>query len=180
MVQYLKTGANSRTVAAGPMAEAVTNSLQHLSDSDLHAIAVYLKSLPGSKDDSAPLAANSAMANGKELYADNCAACHQNSGDGVRNMIPALKGNNGVQATQPTNILHVLMNGGQGAATASNPTSADMPEFGWKLTDQQMADVSTYIRNAWGNQAPAVSKDDVAKARKSQQGAAALHNPDQQ
>jgi len=136
--------------------------------------------LPGSKDDSAPLAANSAMANGKELYADNCAACHQNSGDGVRNTIPALKGNNGVQATQPTNILHVLMNGGQGAATASNPTSADMPEFGWKLTDQQMADVSTYIRNAWGNQAPAVSKDDVAKARKSQQGAAALHNPDQQ
>jgi mono/diheme cytochrome c family protein len=180
VVQYLKTGANSRTVAAGPMAEAVTNSLQHLSDSDLHAIAVYLKSLPGSKDNSAPLAANSAMANGKELYADNCAACHQNSGEGVRNMIPALKGNNGVQATRPTNILHVLMNGGQGAATASNPTSADMPEFGWKLTDQQMADVSTYIRNAWGNQAPAVSKDDVAKARKSQQGAAALRNPEQQ
>jgi len=178
VVRYLKTGTNTRTVASGPMAEAVENSLQHLNVSDLKAIAVYLKSLPGSKDDSTPLTgASDVMTRGQQIYADNCAACHQNSGEGVANMVPALKGNNGVQAPLPTNSLHVLMTGAKGAATADNPTGAAMPEFGWKLNDQQMSDVSTYIRNAWGNQAPAVSADEVSKARQSLNGAEALHNP---
>jgi mono/diheme cytochrome c family protein len=59
----------------------------------------------------------------------------------------------------------------------SNPTSAAMPEFGWKLTDQQMADVSTYVRNSWGNSAPEVTADQAAAARKLLSGDAALHNP---
>jgi mono/diheme cytochrome c family protein len=48
IVQYLKTGSNHIAVASGPMAEAVTNSTQHMTDDDLLAIAGYLKSLPGS------------------------------------------------------------------------------------------------------------------------------------
>ncbi|CAM3906828.1 cytochrome c [Rahnella bruchi] len=86
-------------------------------DPKTSAVNRYLHTRQGigdwSKDDSVPLATNSAMANGKDLYADNCAACHQNSGEGVRNRVPALKGNNGVQATEPTNILHVLMKAGR-------------------------------------------------------------------
>jgi mono/diheme cytochrome c family protein len=41
-----------------------------------------------------------------------------------------------------------------------------MPSFAWKLTDQEIADVSTYIRNSWGNQAAAVSSGKVADLRK--------------
>jgi mono/diheme cytochrome c family protein len=41
-----------------------------------------------------------------------------------------------------------------------------MPAFGWLLTDDQVAAVLTYIRNAWGNAAPPVSASDVTKARK--------------
>ena len=40
-----------------------------------------------------------------------------------------------------------------------------MPSFAWKLTDQEIADVSTYIRNSWGNQAAAVSASEVRSAR---------------
>jgi mono/diheme cytochrome c family protein len=40
-----------------------------------------------------------------------------------------------------------------------------MPAFRWNLTDDQVAAVTTYIRNAWGNAAPAVSADSVKAAR---------------
>ncbi|WAT04758.1 cytochrome c [Rouxiella badensis] len=178
LVDYLKTGANDKTVAANSMAEAVHNSLQHMNKQDLTAMAVYLKSLPGSKDETQTLVnSQDVMARGKDIYLSNCAACHQSNGEGVRSMVPALKGNNALQASEPTNVLHVLMVGAQGAATDSNPTSAAMPEFGWKLTDQQMADVSTYVRNSWGNSAPEVTADQAAAARKLLSGDAALHNP---
>jgi mono/diheme cytochrome c family protein len=41
-----------------------------------------------------------------------------------------------------------------------------MPSFAWKLTDQEIADVSTYIRNSWGNQAAPVAVADVSELRK--------------
>nr|WP_312239921.1 cytochrome c [Pantoea sp.] len=46
ITQYLKLGSNHVAVASGPMAEAVSNSTQHLTEADLHAIAVYLKLQP--------------------------------------------------------------------------------------------------------------------------------------
>ena len=42
-----------------------------------------------------------------------------------------------------------------------------MPAYAAKMTDQQIADVTNYIRNAWGNAAPLVTADQVAKARRS-------------
>ena len=41
-----------------------------------------------------------------------------------------------------------------------------MPAYAAKLTDREIADVATYIRNAWGNAAPVVTAEQVAKARK--------------
>jgi hypothetical protein len=46
------------------------------------------------------------------------------------------------------------------------PTALTMPSFAWKLTDMEIADVSTFIRNSWGNQAPAVSADAISAMRK--------------
>ena len=58
------------------------------------------------------------------------------------------------------------MRGARSAATDAAPTGPAMPAFGWLLSDQEVAAVLTYIRNAWGNNAPAVSAGDVAKARR--------------
>jgi mono/diheme cytochrome c family protein len=40
-----------------------------------------------------------------------------------------------------------------------------MPAFGWNLSDENVADVLTYVRNTWGNAAPAVSASDVKDVR---------------
>ena len=169
IVEYLHTGGNSRSVASGPMAEAVTNSLQHLSPADLQAVAVYLKSFPGS-DRTAPAAlaaSDSTMTLGHSLFMANCAACHRSSGQGVTGMVSSLAQSAGVQAPDPTNMLRTILIGSRGAVTQSNPTGAAMPNFSWKLTDGDIAAISTYVRNSWGNAAAPVSADDVKKARSS-------------
>jgi mono/diheme cytochrome c family protein len=169
IVEYLQTGGNNRSVASGPMAEAVTNSLQYLSTADLHAIGVYLKSLPGSGQKApAPLAStDSTMTLGHSLFMANCAACHRSSGEGVTGMVSSLADSAGVRAPDASNMLRTILIGSRGAVTQSNPTGAAMPNFSWKLTDGDIAALSTYVRNSWGNAAAPVSVDDVKKARSS-------------
>jgi mono/diheme cytochrome c family protein len=165
---YFKTGANDHAVASGPMAEAVTNSTQYLTDSDLTAMATYLKSVPGSgRTRPAPvLASDAAMTQGAQIFNVDCAACHTASGAGVDGMIPALDGSPAVQAPDPTNLLRAILVGSVGASTTSNPTGAAMPNFDWKLTDHELVLVVNYIRNAWGNAAPAIDAQTVAAARR--------------
>lgn len=167
IVEYLHTGGNARSVASGPMAEAVSNSLQHLSTADLHAVGVYLKSFPGS-DRKAPAAldaSDATMTLGHSLFMANCAACHRSSGQGVTGMVSSLADSAGVRAPDPANMLRTILIGSRGAVTQSNPSGAAMPNFSWKLTDADIAAVSTYVRNSWGNAAAPTSADDVKKVR---------------
>jgi len=167
LVGYLKTGGNVHSVASGPMAEAVYNSTQHFNNDDLKAMAVYLKSLPGSDHQRPdPLqASDDAMKLGQQVYAANCAACHISSGTGVSGMVTSFSGAPGIQAPDPSSLIHTVLLGSRGAATLTNPTAAAMPNFSWKLSDAQTAAVLTYIRNAWGNAAEPVTIDQVASAR---------------
>nr|WP_310617066.1 c-type cytochrome [Pantoea cypripedii] len=169
IVQYLKLGSNHVAVASGPMAEAVTNSTQHLTDQDLQAIAVYLKSVPASATQRPqPLSADTAqMKMGENVYSANCSACHNSDGKGIPNLAASLAGNPGLMAEDTSSIITTVLQGGRGAVTAGNPTSGAMPSFAWKLSDAQVAAVATYLRNSWGNAAPAVTADDVAKQRTS-------------
>ena len=70
-----------------------------------------------------------------------------------------------VNADDPANLLHVVLKGAEGPVTAGNPTGAGMPRFDWRLPDDNIAAVLTYIRNSWGNRAPRVTPDDVKQAR---------------
>lgn len=176
LVAYLKSGSNRFTSASGPMSEAIVNSTQHLSDADLIAIATYLKGKPP-RDPSRPAAITAAdphVADGRRIFEVNCAACHISSGKGVSGMIPAFAGNPAIVSKDPASLLHVVLKGTDGTATEANPTGAAMPRFDWKLGDAQIADVLTYVRNAWGNAAPAVSASQVATARKAVAGQGAL------
>jgi mono/diheme cytochrome c family protein len=124
--------------------------LQYLSTADLHAIGVYLKSMPGS-DRQAPAAlaaSDSTMTLGHTLFMQNCAACHRSSGQGVTGMVSSLADSAGVRAPDPANMLRTVLIGSRGAVTQSNPTGAAMPNFSWKLTDGDIAAISTYIRNS--------------------------------
>jgi len=167
LVDYLKLGSNHVAVASGPMAEAVTNSTQHLTDTDLRAIAAYLKKVPASDvQRPQPVAADSAqMKMGENVYAANCTACHNYDGKGIPNLAASLAGNSGLLADDASSIITTVLQGGRGAVTAGNPTSGAMPSFAWKLSDEQVAAVSTYLRNSWGNAATPVKADEVAGKR---------------
>ena len=169
VVAYLKTGHNHTSAATGPMAEVVSLSTSQMSSDDLMAIAVYLKDQPA--QNSQPPAAiagdTAAMQSGHTVYLDNCAACHAASGKGVAGLFSTLKGSPSVQSADPTTLIRIILQGTQSVATDSAPTGAAMPSLAWKLSDRQIADVITYIRNDWGNAAAAVETDSVQHLRES-------------
>jgi len=81
-------------------------------------------------------------ARGEKVYASNCVACHQASGQGVPGAFPSLIGSAKVVGASADQIA-ILLNGVQGAAMASFK----------QLSDVELAAVATYTRNAWGNEA---------------------------
>jgi mono/diheme cytochrome c family protein len=167
IVEYLKTGRNAHSGAAGLMAEVVMDSTSKLPKSDLHAMAVYIKDVDGGP---APPAKDEQkgpqMATGKAIFNDSCAACHQADGKGVPRMFPPLAHNANVQQRDPTTVIRVILDGAQTVQTDKQPTASTMPAYGWKLKDGEIAAVATYVRNAWGNSAPPVDPEQVGKLRK--------------
>ena len=166
IVTYLGTGHNSRSIASGPMAEAVENSTSLMMDGDLHAVALYLKTLPPSDGNGGGAGASAQMTAGAGVYRMNCAACHGLNGRGSA-IFPPLAGNPVVTQSSAESLGRVVLAGARAAATPKAPTGQGMPSFAWKLQDGDVANVLTYIRNTWGNAAPAVSADDVNKIRSS-------------
>jgi mono/diheme cytochrome c family protein len=171
IVAYLKTGHNRATAATGPMAEVITYSTSQMTDSDLTAMATYLKSLPGRQDNPAPVTADDPfMVAGQAIYRDQCSACHALDGHGVPQLFPALADSSMVRASDPTTLIRVVLRGARSVATAAEPTAPGMPSFGRQLDDAQVAAAVTYIRNAWGSTASSVSAQDVTRARSNLRG----------
>ena len=149
------------------MSEVVVNSTSKMSDEDIRAIAVYLKDLPaGALEPAVTPPPTAQMADGEELYKGACIACHEVDGSGAPRIYPPLPGNANLQSADPSSTLRVILDGAQTMTTPRAPNTGSMPAYASKMSDQQIADVTTYIRNAWGNAAPAVSAAQVAKARR--------------
>jgi mono/diheme cytochrome c family protein len=184
IVALLRDGAAPRGRANGPMAEVVRQSTQHLPPADLRAMAVYLQSLPSraaEPADTPPTAVDDPRRlQGAKLYADHCATCHGDSGEGGqldqlrqlqgelpagRLVIPALAGNRLVTMQPPANLVRAIALGGFGAATAADPRPFGMPPYAHVLSDEQIGAVATYLRSSWGAQAAPVSSADVARWR---------------
>jgi mono/diheme cytochrome c family protein len=139
-----------------------------MSDGDIRAIAVYLKSLPaGAPEPSVmPPPPPAQIADGEKLYKGACIACHEADGSGAPRIYPPLPGNANLQSADPSSTLRVILDGAQTVTTARAPNKGSMPAYAAKLSDQEIADVTNYIRNAWGNEAPLVTAAQVAKARR--------------
>jgi mono/diheme cytochrome c family protein len=168
IVEYLKTGANGKSAAAGPMAEVIKNSTQYLNDADLNAVAAYLKDFLVGKAKATKTTniSKQALSRGEALYVDNCTGCHMENGEGLVQTFPPLKGSSAVQAKTSDTVIHVVLAGAKIAATNGKPTGFAMPAFDWKLDDKEVADLVNYIRNAWGNHASLTSADTVSKVRR--------------
>lgn len=165
VVAYLKNGHNKFSAATGPMSETLNLSTSHMEDSDLKAIAIYLKDNSGQEKSVSSEPDRTTMKAGAQIYADECSGCHTGNGKGVPNMFPSLNGSAVVQQTDPTSLLHVVLRGARSVGTVNAPTAPAMPSFSWVLTDDQIANVLTFIRNAWGNKAPTVTASQVKNER---------------
>ena len=166
IAEFLATGRNGHAAAGGAMADVISYSTSLLSDTDRRAIAVYLKSQPASPDVKSSAPETGAMRRGAEIYSDACASCHLDNGVGQSRLFPPLGKDAMLQQPDPTGLEHLILAGTRIGVSASRPSPLGMPSFAWKLTDREIADVSTFIRNSWGNQAAPVAASDVADLRK--------------
>lgn len=172
VVDLLKTGVSHRGAVFGPMSEVVRDSLQHLTEADITAMVVYLKSQreeekpdPGADNYVTRDRRIALMKDGERIYKDRCAGCHQDNGQGVPRVYPPLVNNEAILMRNPVNAIRITLNGGFPPSTAGNPRPYGMPPFAHVLDDLQVAAVVTFIRGAWGNHSAPVSTMEVASAR---------------
>jgi mono/diheme cytochrome c family protein len=166
VAEFLRNGRNAHAGAGSAMADVITNSTSLMSDADRHAMAVYLKSQAPSPNVANTQPNSGAMRRGAEIYSDACASCHLENGVGQPRYFPPLGPNAMLQQADPIGLEHLILTGARIGISPSRPSPLTMPSFAWKLNDQEVADVATFIRNSWGNQAAAVSVSDVRIARK--------------
>ena len=103
---------------------------------------------------------------GQKVYQLTCLACHQADGDGVPRMNPTLIKTKWVQGDKKA-LAKIILNGLGGGEIEIDGDSFHnpMPAQATVLTDLQIADVLTYVRNSFGNKASAVTPAEVKTAR---------------
>jgi mono/diheme cytochrome c family protein len=176
IAQFLQSGANHAGIAFGSMSDVIVNSTQFLSAADAAGTAKYLKTLQDPPSNSQgrfaydertdrELASGDATKRGALLYLDNCAACHRPDGRGYEGVFPSLAGNPVVETDSPLSLISIVLLGSQTSRTSTTPAQFAMPAFAWRLTDQDAADVISFIRSSWGNDAKPIEAPKVAALR---------------
>jgi len=166
LAKYLKTGFNQHGGTFGPMNEVIVNSTSHLTSDDLRAIAVYVKSLPIQNIDVSKPPSVGQLETGKAIYIERCEKCHLATGRGGMFQGPRLVGNAVAQSDDSATLINIILYGAEVPETLG-------PFGGWEtmkpyadiLDDEEVAAVSNYVRNAWGNRGNVVTASDVAKQR---------------
>lgn len=164
---YLKTGRNTFAETFGPMNEVIMNSTRHLSDADVQAMAAYLKGLPANEGTLASAAKDDVLQTGAAVYDVHCGTCHLPTGLGGQNEDAGarLAGSPVVQASNPASLINVILYGPQPPNPPLPKRWKAMEALGDKLSDDEVAAVASYLRNAWGNKGGAVTADQVAAQR---------------
>ena len=167
LAQYLATGhADGRGPASGPMAEAIENSLRFLSPADIHAMVVYLKSLPAQPDGppAAPAKVAAAQSNplGAHLFVQACAGCHLPDGAGRQSAWAALGGAHSTGDVAGTNLVQILAHGSQ-MQTAEGQVF--MHSFTGGYTDVEMAAIANYAIGQFSGRQGQVTPQQIKAAR---------------
>ena len=168
---YLKFGYTERAGVFGPMNKVIMNSTRHLEEADTRAMATYLLDLPALERGESSRADAETLRVGELQYDIHCGTCHLPTGLGSRDTGPPLVGSPLTLAPEPEALINMTLYGAEYPATApskyweENRFWDQMESFGQKLSDDNAAALLTYIRSAWGNDASAISPDQVAAQR---------------
>ena len=97
--------------------------------------------------------AASEESDGQRLYTENCMACHQENGQGIPNVFPALDGSEVVRGSADDVALTALIGRG------------DMPSFRDSLSPVELAAIVSYVRKAWSNTGGSISPERIVQLR---------------
>jgi mono/diheme cytochrome c family protein len=179
----MRLGHAPKGQAAGPMAEAIDNSLRHLTVEDLRSIGTFLKSVPALHDASdtravyewgAPAEDANAIRGkewpkdrdqmtGPQLYDGYCASCHQSGGQGsFDGGLPPLFHNSGIGRSNTNNLVMAML---EGIQRHIEPYELRMPGFAKDLSDTQLATLGTYLVQRFGNPEVKVTSEQVRQLR---------------
>lgn len=180
LVTYMRDGHVAKSQAAGPMAEAIDHSLRFMTDEDLKAMAVYLKTVSPVRDpaDTRPvfawgnpsdelarirgvaLPSSPDAMSGPQLYDAYCATCHQAQGQGsFEGGLPSLLHNTALGRENTNNLAMVTLEG------LRRHPEVLMPGFAKELSDTQVATLSNYLIQHFGNPAAQVTAAQVTTLR---------------
>jgi nitrite reductase (NO-forming) len=102
---------------------------------------------------------------GQALFAGTCSTCHQGNGQGMEGVFPPLA-KSSVLAATPKRIVDIMLHGLNGPITVNGKDfNSTMPPM-TQLTDDEVANIGTYVLNSWGNPGGRISKEEVAERRK--------------
>jgi mono/diheme cytochrome c family protein len=175
---YLSAGhAEGRGSAGGPMSEVVDNSLRHLTEPDIKAMATYLKSVPANGDGTDVAAAPTPTMTrevseqpattqdsgpGLHMFEGACTGCHRFDGKGAVSNYASLFGSRTANDPVGTNATQALI-GGTHLPFAE--TAGFMPDFGAGYSDPEIAAVVNYLTGRFGARASALTPGEIAKRR---------------
>ncbi len=158
----LKQGHNRTSAITGPMSAVITESTQYLTDADRQAIGRYLATIRTQAVSPSEID-NSGWQDPDKNYLRYCSTCHGGQGEGTPNVLPALQHNLLVTAPDPTSLIRVLAEGAETPLTRGK-LSWSMPGYRATLSDQQLADLASYVRGRFGNQQEKVTASQVQQA----------------
>ncbi len=113
--------------------------------------------------------AEAAVPRGQGIYKTYCQVCHQADGNGVPGMNPPLTQTEWVLG-EKERLIKVVLNGLNGEIEIKGEIYNNVMASHSFLTDKQIADVLTYVRSSWGNDASEISEEEVAAVRASNEG----------
>lgn len=173
LTQYLSTGIAPQGTSFADMHTVTHFSTSAMKIDDVEAIATYLLtdsngSIPPAASAPTPLAEtdnltpDSNMPVGRQTYLAACAGCHGSKGEGIPNVAPAMYGNATLAMDSAQNLIRVVLNGIPTQTFTDNQRMYAMPPFAHELSDEEIADLSTWMRAQWGGQATAVTASQVS------------------
>ncbi len=175
LAEYLRSGrAAGHGSAGGPMAEQVTASSGKLTGGDLHAVVIYLRSIPSIRTPDLPVvrsgpASDSPKAvqaaielRGREIFEGACASCHGWSGVSPLTPYATLTGDRAVNDLSAMNVVQIVLSGAR-TPTAEAPVL--MPAFADAYSDTEIAAVANYVTARFGAAPSRLTAQDVARLR---------------
>jgi len=158
--RVIYSGKEIDAVYIGSAAEEGSESARR--EAEIQAqIAVEMKANPAI----AGLSKEVQIEKGKQVYMQLCFACHMPDGKGLPNVFPPLA-NSDYMLADRDRTTRIILKGLTGPVTVNGVTyDSAMPAQEAALTEEQVADVLTYIYNAWGNRGDAFDVDDVRRVK---------------